>query len=59
MGRTANRESWLTGAWHPPSLETAYDTGGALTGIDYSDTTPDVTLAYDRLGRQARKGARL
>ena len=26
---------------------------GELTGIDYSDVTPDITFGYDRLGRQA------
>jgi hypothetical protein len=30
----------------------AYDFAGAVTNIDYSDATPDVSLAYDRLGRQ-------
>ena len=25
---------------------------GELTGVDYSDSTPDVTCTYDRLGRQ-------
>ncbi|HDZ62365.1 MAG TPA: RHS repeat-associated core domain-containing protein, partial [Nitrospirae bacterium] len=25
---------------------------GELTGIDYSDATPDITFTYDRLGRQ-------
>ena len=30
----------------------AYDGLGQLTGIDYSDSTPDVAFTYDRLGRQ-------
>jgi RHS repeat-associated protein len=29
------------------------NTTGELIGIDYSDATPDVTFAYDRLGRQS------
>jgi RHS repeat-associated protein len=30
----------------------SYDGVGRLTGIDYSDNTPDVTHAYDRAGRK-------
>lgn len=30
----------------------AYNSSGQLTGIDYSDTTPDVAFTYDRLGHQ-------
>ena len=30
----------------------AYDVLGALLSVNYSDTTPDVTYTYDRLGRQ-------
>lgn len=29
----------------------SYNTAGDLTGVDYSDSTPDVTFAYDRAGR--------
>lgn len=29
----------------------SYNAGGDLSGTDYSDTTPDVTLVYDRSGR--------
>ena len=29
----------------------SYNTAGDLGGVDYSDATPDVTLAYDRAGR--------
>ena len=29
----------------------AYSPAGELTALDYSDATPDVTYAYDRLGR--------
>ena len=31
----------------------AYDAAGILTGVDYSDTTPDITYTYDRLGNTA------
>ena len=30
----------------------AYNASGRLTGVDYSDATPDVAYTYDRLGRQ-------
>ena len=30
----------------------AYNDAGDITGIDYSDSTPDVTFTHDRLGRQ-------
>jgi YD repeat-containing protein len=30
----------------------SYNAAGELTGIDYSDATPDVTFVYDRRGRQ-------
>ena len=31
----------------------SYDAAtGELTGVDYSDSTPDVTFTYDRMGRQ-------
>ena len=30
----------------------SYNTAGDMTGIDYSDSTPDVTFTVDRLGRQ-------
>ncbi|MBI2440538.1 MAG: hypothetical protein HYV35_04115 [Lentisphaerae bacterium] len=30
----------------------SYNNAGDLTGIDYSDSTPDVSFTYDRLGRQ-------
>lgn len=33
------------------ALCTAHDATGQLTGINYSDSSPDVTFAYDRLGR--------
>ncbi|WCJ60965.1 hypothetical protein NXS98_07550 [Fontisphaera persica] len=29
----------------------SYDNAGELSGVDYGDTTPDVTLTYDRAGR--------
>ena len=30
----------------------SYDSAGALTTTDYSDATPDVTILFDKLGRQ-------
>ncbi len=30
----------------------SYNTAGDLSGVDYSDSTPDVTYGYDRRGRQ-------
>ena len=42
-----------TRAWHRGVTTTyAYDNGGTLSGVDYSDATPDVTIVSDRLGRQ-------
>jgi hypothetical protein len=37
-----------------PALETtySYSDSGDLSAIDYSDSTPDVSFTYDRLGRQ-------
>ena len=29
-----------------------YDRAGRLTGVDHSDSTPDVTLAYDAAGNR-------
>lgn len=46
-GRLASR-TWARGV----ITDYEYDLLGQLTGIDYSDATPDVTFAYDRLGRQ-------
>ncbi len=38
---------------NPLTTDYAYNSStGELTGIDYSDTTPDITFAYDRLGRK-------
>ena len=31
----------------------SYNTAGEMTGVDYSDATPDVTNTFDRIGRQA------
>ena len=45
-GRLATR-FWARGV----TTGYAYDAFGQLTGIDYSDATPDVAFAYDRLGR--------
>ena len=44
----------LTRAWaRTPVITTTYgyNAAGGLSGIDYSDATPDVALAYDRVGR--------
>jgi YD repeat-containing protein len=46
-GKLATR-TWARGS----VASYAYDATGQLTGIDYSDTTPDVSFTYDRLGRQ-------
>ena len=47
--------TWARTDGESPLLTTySYDPDtGELTGIDYSDTTPDITFSYDRLGRQA------
>jgi len=45
-GRLATR-AWARGV----TTGYAYDAFGQITGIDYSDATPDVAFAYDRLGR--------
>ena len=47
-GRLQTR-TWARG------VTTTYDytTSGELATIDYSDTTPDVTFTFDRMGRQA------
>jgi RHS repeat-associated protein len=42
------RRTWARGV----TTDYAYDSFGDLTGVNYSDSTPDVTLGgYDRLGR--------
>ena len=46
-GKLATR-TWARGV----VTEYGYDVFAQLSVIDYSDTTPDVTYAYDRLGRQ-------
>jgi RHS repeat-associated protein len=46
----------LTRVWaRTPAITTtySYNAAGDLTGTDYSDATPDVTLTYDRQGRPA------
>jgi RHS repeat-associated protein len=45
-GRLRTR-TWARGV----TTNYSYNTAGDLTGIDYSDSTPDVTFAYDRAGR--------
>jgi RHS repeat-associated protein len=43
----------LTAGSNPLTTTYSYDPlTGELSGIDYSDTTPDVTLGYDRGGRR-------
>ncbi|MCZ7591510.1 MAG: RHS repeat-associated core domain-containing protein [Kiritimatiellae bacterium] len=46
-GQLATR-TWARGV----TTSYSYDFFGALTNIHYSDDTPDVSFAYDRLGRQ-------
>jgi len=42
----------LTRTWARGVTTTyGYNAAGDLSGVDYSDDTPDVTIAYDRLGR--------
>ena len=45
-GRLASRV-WARGV----TTAYSYDALGQLAGIGYSDSTPEVTLAYDRMGR--------
>jgi len=55
LGRMKIR-TWarLDGLGNPLRCTYTYDPQtGEMTGIDYSDSTPDVTLGYDRGGRQA------
>ncbi|MFC9803585.1 DUF6531 domain-containing protein [Streptomyces bacillaris] len=54
-------DSRLTGKTTPRgSTAHTFDPRGLLTKIDYSDTTPDVTFAYDDAGRMtARANARI
>jgi RHS repeat-associated protein len=40
--------SWARGT----NTTYTYNAAGQLTGIDYSDVTPDVNITYDRRGRQ-------
>ncbi|HMP90393.1 MAG TPA: hypothetical protein PJ991_09335, partial [Kiritimatiellia bacterium] len=47
-GKLATRV-WARGVTTTYSYDTATET---LTGLTYSDTTPDVTFTYDRIGRQ-------
>ncbi|WP_405894959.1 DUF6531 domain-containing protein [Streptomyces sp. NBC_00104] len=37
------------------STSYAFDARGLLTKVDYSDTTPDITLAYDAAGRMTSR----
>ena len=53
-GKLLTRKWARTDSSGNPMLTTySYDAAtGELTGVDYSDSTPDVTFAYDRMGRQ-------
>ena len=51
-GRLATR-TWARGV----TATYSYDNAGQLSGIDYSDSTPDVTFTYDRQGRQTANAA--
>jgi RHS repeat-associated protein len=46
-GRLATR-TWARGVVTTYS----YDNGGRMISTNYSDTTPDITMAYDAMGRQ-------
>ena len=46
-GKLATR-TWARGS----VASYAYDASGQITGVDYSDSTPDVSFTYDRLGSQ-------
>jgi len=48
-GRLKKR-SWVRGI----TTEYEYDLGGALTNVDYSDSTADISYVRDRLGRAVR-----
>jgi len=48
-GRLKKR-SWARGI----DTEYAYDLGGSLTNVDYSDSTADIAYVRDRLGRAVR-----
>jgi RHS repeat-associated protein len=46
-GRLTTR-TWARGV----TTTYAYDNGGRMVSTNYSDSTPDVTMAYDAMGRQ-------
>ena len=54
LGRTTTRTWARTDALGNPLVTTySYDpTSGSLSGISYSDSTPAVSMTYDRAGRQ-------
>ena len=53
LDRLETRVWARTDAGSPITTTYAFDPdSGELVGIDYSDTTPDITFDYDRLGRQ-------
>ncbi|MDD5678390.1 MAG: hypothetical protein PHW60_10435 [Kiritimatiellae bacterium] len=52
-GKLASREWARVNGTNSLVTTYSYSTNsGDLTGIDYSDSTPDVSFTYDRLGRQ-------
>jgi len=53
-GKLLTRKWARTDSSGNPMLTTySYDAAtGELTGVDYSDSTPDVSFSYDRMGRQ-------
>lgn len=51
-GRLAKRIWARTVSGSPLVTTYSYNNAGDLSAIDYSDSTPDVSYSYDRLGRQ-------
>ena len=50
----------LTRTWARGVVTTyGYDTANRLVTTDYSDTTPDVSISYDRLGRKTSESSLL
>ena len=51
-GRLAKRTWARTVSGSPLTTTYSYNNAGDLSGVDYSDSTADVTYGYDRRGRQ-------
>ncbi len=51
-GRMETRTWARTVGGDPLVTTNFYNNAGDMSGVDYSDATPDVTYTYDRLGRQ-------